>query len=271
MQPRPRLHRLPPSFRAPPMRRSNPRMRAASREGRRGRARPGEISSRGRREGRRRSCPRRRERRRAAAEAREAAAAEAARDKAKEAIPGEAREAAASRRWRRPPRCRPTRRSAQATPQPPFATCSRPKARTPPRKRRDAPTPCRTRPRQRPPPTMPRTPRPTAQRGEGPGRRRGASLGQGYGWLSGRERRQSRARAMQAAAASQPKSETLTPITAADIAAFAHILGESEAAKKLFCRGPIPSASRPHPRPRRRSARRPECAWPRNPQRLRGR
>jgi hypothetical protein len=27
-------------------------------------------------------------------------------------------------------------------------------------------------------------------------------------------------------------------MTAADIAAFAHVVGESEAAKKLFCRGP---------------------------------
>jgi hypothetical protein len=42
---------------------------------------------------------------------------------------------------------------------------------------------------------------------------------------------------MQAAAASQPNSETLPPVAAADVAAFAHIVGETEAAKKLFCRG----------------------------------
>jgi CCR4-NOT transcription complex subunit 4 len=43
--------------------------------------------------------------------------------------------------------------------------------------------------------------------------------------------------AMQAAAATQPKSETLPPITTPDIAAFAQIVGETDAAKKLFCRG----------------------------------
>ena len=43
-----------------------------------------------------------------------------------------------------------------------------------------------------------------------------------------------RRRILQAVAASQPKAETLPAIAAADIAAFAHIAGESEAAKKLF-------------------------------------
>jgi hypothetical protein len=43
--------------------------------------------------------------------------------------------------------------------------------------------------------------------------------------------------AMQAIAAKQPKSETLPPITTADIAAYAQVLGESDAAKRLFCRG----------------------------------
>jgi hypothetical protein len=42
---------------------------------------------------------------------------------------------------------------------------------------------------------------------------------------------------MQAIAASQPKSENLAPITSADIAAYAQVLGESDAAKRLFCRG----------------------------------
>jgi hypothetical protein len=43
---------------------------------------------------------------------------------------------------------------------------------------------------------------------------------------------------MQAVAETQPKSEKFPPIAAADVAAFAHIVGESDAAKKLFCRGP---------------------------------
>jgi len=43
--------------------------------------------------------------------------------------------------------------------------------------------------------------------------------------------------AMQAIAASQPKSETLPPVTIADIAAYAQVVGESDAAKRLFCRG----------------------------------
>jgi hypothetical protein len=51
--------------------------------------------------------------------------------------------------------------------------------------------------------------------------------------------------AMDAAAATQPKGEGLVPIAAADIAALAHVIGESEAAKKLFCRGEY--AGGPHP------------------------
>src|SRR5207237_9511467 len=37
--------------------------------------------------------------------------------------------------------------------------------------------------------------------------------------------------------ASQPRSETLAPTTAADIAAYAQVVGESDAAKRLFWRG----------------------------------
>lgn len=43
--------------------------------------------------------------------------------------------------------------------------------------------------------------------------------------------------AMRAIAADQPKSENLTPITSADIAAYAQVFGETDAAKRLFCRG----------------------------------
>ena len=43
--------------------------------------------------------------------------------------------------------------------------------------------------------------------------------------------------AMQTLAASQPRTENLPVITTADIATFAQVLGESDAAKRLFCRG----------------------------------
>jgi hypothetical protein len=55
--------------------------------------------------------------------------------------------------------------------------------------------------------------------------------------------------AMQAVAETQPKSEKLPPIAAADIAAFAHIVGESDAAKKLFCRGPYTVGEPAQPEP----------------------
>lgn len=42
---------------------------------------------------------------------------------------------------------------------------------------------------------------------------------------------------MQAVAATQPKTENLPVISSADIAAYAEVLGESDAAKRLFCRG----------------------------------
>jgi hypothetical protein len=52
----------------------------------------------------------------------------------------------------------------------------------------------------------------------------------------------------QAAAASQPKGQGFLPIATADIAALAHVVGESADAKKLFCRGefsggPLPAAT----------------------------
>jgi hypothetical protein len=43
--------------------------------------------------------------------------------------------------------------------------------------------------------------------------------------------------ALRAAAASQPKTENLLVVTSADIAAYAEVFGESDAAKRLFCRG----------------------------------
>jgi hypothetical protein len=43
--------------------------------------------------------------------------------------------------------------------------------------------------------------------------------------------------AMRVVAASQPKTENLPAVTSADIAAYAEVFGESDAAKRLFCRG----------------------------------
>jgi hypothetical protein len=59
---------------------------------------------------------------------------------------------------------------------------------------------------------------------------------------------------MRAAAAAQPKGEGLIPITSADIAALAQIVGESDDARKLFCRGeyaggPLPAAAAAEPVP----------------------
>ena len=53
-----------------------------------------------------------------------------------------------------------------------------------------------------------------------------------------RTRKQSEARTAQHAKfAAQPKTENLPVITSTDIAAYAEVFGESDAAKRLFCRG----------------------------------